>query len=181
MSDDLDEIYMGFAQGISVKSKAKRKKVGACIVTRNDVTLSGYNGTPKGWDNVCEDENNVTKPEVIHAELNCVLKAAREGISLTGSVCYVTLAPCVSCAAMLFQAGIVRLVYKHKYRNMDGVNLLKKYGVEVVCSEPEGLTYEQWKDHYIPNWREVPVNGWNDPEEGWTYEYQKYLNSTIDN
>ena len=129
--NDFDEIYMGFAKGISVTSKAKRKQVGACIVTKNGVTLSGYNGTPKGWDNACEDENYVTKPEVIHAELNCVLKAAREGISLTDSVCYVTLAPCVSCAAMLFQAGITKVIYKERYRDCTGVELLKKYGVEV--------------------------------------------------
>lgn len=128
---DFDEIYMGFAQGISSKSKANRKKVGACIVTKNGVTLSGYNGTPKGWDNTCEDENNVTKPEVIHAELNCVLKAAKEGISLTDSICYVTLAPCVSCAAMLFQAGITKVIYKEDYRDTTGIELLKKYGVEV--------------------------------------------------
>lgn len=129
--NDFDDIYMNFAQGISVKSKANRKKVGACIVTKNDVTLSGYNGTPRGWDNICEDENNVTKPEVIHAELNCVLKAAREGISLTDSICYVTLAPCISCAAMLFQAGVKTVIYKEDYRDTTGIDLLKKYGVEV--------------------------------------------------
>ena len=128
---DFDEIYMGFAQGISKKSKAKRKQVGACIVTKNGVTLSGYNGTPKGWDNTCETEDNITKPEVIHAELNCVLKAAKEGISLTDSICYVTLAPCVSCAAMLFQAGITKVIYKEDYRDTTGIDLLKKYGVEV--------------------------------------------------
>lgn len=127
----MDDIYMGFAKGISGKSKAKRKQVGACIVTKNGVTLSGYNGTPKGWDNTCEDENNVTKPEVIHAELNCVLKAAREGISLTDSICYVTLAPCVSCAAMLFQAGIVELIYEEDYRDTRGIEELQKYGVKV--------------------------------------------------
>lgn len=129
---NFDDVYMGFAQGISVKSKAKRKQVGACIVTKNGVTLSGYNGTPKGWDNTCEDKNNVTKPEVIHSELNCVLKAAKEGISLTGSVCYVTLAPCVSCSAMLFQAGITKVIYKEDYRDTTGIELLRKYGVEVV-------------------------------------------------
>lgn len=129
--NDFDEIYMSFAQGISVKSKAQRRKVGACIVTKHGVTLSGYNGTPKGWDNTCEDENNVTKPEVIHAELNCVLKAAREGISLTDSICYVTLAPCVSCAAMLFQAGIVEVIYKEDYRDSRGIEELRKYGVKV--------------------------------------------------
>ena len=130
--NDFDEIYMGFAQGISKKSKAKRKQVGACIVTKNGVTLSGYNGTPKGWDNTCETEDNITKPEVIHSELNCVLKAAKEGISLTGSVCYVTLAPCVSCSAMLFQAGITKVIYKEDYRDTTGIELLRKYGVEVV-------------------------------------------------
>lgn len=128
---NFDEVYMGFAKGISAKSKANRRKVGACIVTKHGVTLTGYNGTPSGWDNTCEDENNVTKPEVIHAELNCVLKAAKEGISLTGGICYVTLAPCLSCSAMLAQAGIVKVVYQEDYRDMRGVENLKKYGILV--------------------------------------------------
>lgn len=212
--NSFDEIYMGFAQGISVKSKANRKKVGACIVTKNGVTLSGYNGTPSTWDNACEDENGVTKPEVIHAELNCVLKAAREGVSLTDSTCYVTLAPCVQCAAMLFQSGVKRVVYKEDYRDMQGVELLKQHGVEVIKlktdyektldiikelnkkfnkvaiqplnenertqddltqSSPVKLTYEQWREANVPNWRRVPSSGWNDPNEGWYYHYMNYL------
>ena len=122
----LDAAYMATALLHSQMSKANRKNVGACIVTNSGVTLTGYNGTPSGWDNKCETQDNVTKQEVIHAELNAVLKAAKEGISLTGSTCYVTLAPCLSCAAMLSQAGIKRLVYLEDYRDMQGVEKLKE-------------------------------------------------------
>lgn len=115
-------------------SKAIRAKVGATLVTNHGVMLSGYNGTPSRLDNVCEyvtPEGFVTKPEVIHAEVNAVLKAAKEGVSCYGSTVYVTLAPCVSCSAMLINAGISRLVYKQKYRDMQGVNLLINAGVIV--------------------------------------------------
>ncbi len=128
---ELDEVYMGQALGISKLSKAKRKQVGACIVTKNGVTLTSYNGTPSGWDNTCEDQDNLTLPEVIHAELNCVLKAAREGISLIDSTCYVSLSPCRSCSAMLAQAGVKRVVYLEAYRDLSGLENLSKNGVNV--------------------------------------------------
>lgn len=130
-----DTVYMQVAQANAALSKAVRAKVGAALVTKHGVILSGYNGTPIGLDNRCEyiDEFNclVTKPEVVHAELNAVLKAAKEGVSCYGATIYVTLAPCISCSAMLINAGITRLVYKQKYRDMQGVNLLINAGVIV--------------------------------------------------
>jgi len=135
----LDETYMGTAMLHARLSKAIRAQVGAVLVTSQGVTLTGYNGTPAGLRNECEnvkwDSNGdtylVTKPEVIHAELNCILKAAREGVSCIGATMYVTLSPCVPCAAMMIQAGITRLVYKDTYRDQGGTDLLQLAGVVV--------------------------------------------------
>lgn len=135
---DLDGTYMNFALGLSKLSKAKRKQVGAVLVTKNDCVLTGINGTPRGWDNTCEDTNNNTLPSVVHAELQCTLKAAREGVSVIGSTCYVTLAPCASCSAMLAQAGVKRVVYLEDYRDMTGVESLKKNNIEVQKLEMDG-------------------------------------------
>jgi dCMP deaminase len=140
---ELDDTYMGTAILHSKLSKAMRSKVGACLVTQDGVTLTGYNGTPTGMDNVCETEINhgfnplinnndielVTKPEVLHAELNCILKAAREGVSCKNATVYVTMSPCVQCAAMMVNIGIKRLVYKEQYRDTAGINLLLKAGI----------------------------------------------------
>jgi dCMP deaminase len=116
-------------------SKATRAKVGAVLVTQCGVTLTGYNGTPRGTDNDCEykDSEGVlrTKPETLHAEINCVLKAAREGVSSIGSTIYVSLSPCVPCAAMLIQAGVTSVYYKELYRDVAGVKYLKNNGIEV--------------------------------------------------
>lgn len=134
-----DELYMGTAILYAKLSKAKRAQVGSCLVTKNGVVLGGVNGTPTGLPNLCEDtywDSNhgdylVTKPEVIHSELNCILKAAREGVSCIGATMYVTLSPCVPCAAMMIQAGIKRLVYKDTYRIQDGTDMLQRAGIVV--------------------------------------------------
>ena len=135
-----DSLYMGVAILHSQLSKARRTKVGACLVTPHGVVLGGYNGTPRGMDNNCEHEKYLprlditeltTKQEVIHAETNAVLKAAREGISTQDSKVYVTLSPCVPCAAMLINAGISKLIYKDLYRDDFGVQLLLKAGIIV--------------------------------------------------
>ena len=135
---ELDYVYMQTALHHALLSKAVRAKVGAVLVTSHGVTLTGYNGTAKGRDNCCEtlepqpfphEPALVTKPEVIHAELNCILKAAREGVSCIDSTVYVTLAPCVQCSAMMVQAGVKRLVYKTPYRDASGLLLLKDSGV----------------------------------------------------
>ena len=137
----LDEIYMGTALLHSRLSKARRAQVGAVLVTRQGVTLTGYNGTATGRPNECETEHidkdwfvtRITKPEVIHAELNCILKAAREGVSCIDATMYVTLSPCVPCAAMMIQAGVKRLVYKEMYRDQGGINLLRDAAIDVEC------------------------------------------------
>lgn len=141
---ELDDVYMGTAILHSRLSKAKRAQVGAVLVTNHGVTLTGYNGTPTGLPNECEDVITPTlpylqgdgptlrtKPEVIHAELNCIMKAAREGVSCIGATVYVTLSPCVQCSAMLIQAGIKRVVYHQLYRDAFGIALLQEAGVLV--------------------------------------------------
>ena len=135
-----DGLYMGIALLYSKLSKAQRKQVGACLVTEHKVVLGGYNGTHTGGSNECEHLENqpfphepklVTKPETIHAELNCVLKGAKEGVSCFGATIYTTLSPCVPCSAMLINAGIKRLVYGELYRDKTGVELLLNSGVQV--------------------------------------------------
>lgn len=126
---ELDDVYMGMARLHSGLSKAVRKKVGSALVTPAGIVLTGYNGTPSGFSNVLEhkvDGTLVTKPEVIHSELNCILKAARQGISVENSILYVTLSPCVACSAMLLSAGIKEVVYAEEYRITDGIDLLKQ-------------------------------------------------------
>lgn len=140
---ETDELYMGTAMLYAKLSKAKRAQVGSCLVTKNGVVLGGVNGTPTGLSNECETQTLsqlhpwkpmlVTKPEVIHSELNCILKAAREGVSCVGATMYVTLSPCVPCAAMMIQAGVKRLVYKDLYRDQGGIELLQRAGILVEC------------------------------------------------
>lgn len=117
-------------------SRGIRAKVGAVLVTKNGVILTGYNGTHSGADNNLEyiDQDTgelITKPEVIHAELNCILKAAKEGVSCVGSTVYVTLSPCKHCAAMMIQCGVSKLFYKESYRDMQGCDTLQSFGVQV--------------------------------------------------
>lgn len=130
----LDQCYMQTALLHSKLSKAQRAKVGACLVTKQGVCLTGFNGTYSGADNCCEDVVDgalVSKLEVLHAENNCLLKAAREGVSVLGSTVYITLSPCVACSAMLIQAGVERVVYLEDYRCSKGLQLLKEAGIIV--------------------------------------------------
>ena len=118
------------------RSKGVRAKVGALLVTANGVLLPGYNGTAPGRSNTLERVDYetgelVTKTEVIHAELNCIIKAAREGISCKGSTVYVTLSPCEHCAALLVSCGVSSVFYGEVYKSEDGINLLKQSGVQV--------------------------------------------------
>ena len=124
-------------------SHAVRKKVGRILVTPENLQIGAYNGQPSGWDNVCEDTHTtddphfepfeylVTKSTVIHAELNAILHAARQGVSVKGSTIYISLSPCASCSAMIAQAGIKRVVYMEEYRDVSGINLLKEHGIIV--------------------------------------------------
>ena len=138
LQTDLDKVYMYTACLHSTLSKAERKKVGACIVTSTGIIIPGYNGTPYGADNACETYLKqfgrvelATKQEVIHAELNCILKAAKEGVSIQNSILYVTLSPCLPCSSMIIQSGIKEVVFAEDYRDLSGVEYLQKNGVQV--------------------------------------------------
>ena len=113
-------------------SYCERRKVGAIVVKDKTIISDGYNGTPSGFENVCEDENNLTKPYVLHAEANAITKLARSTNNSEGATLYVTASPCIECAKLIIQAGIKRVVYAEKYRLEDGLRLLEKANVEVV-------------------------------------------------
>lgn len=112
-------------------SYCKRRQVGAILVKDRMIISDGYNGTPSGFENQCEDENGVTKPYVLHAEANAITKVAKSGNSSKGATLYVTAAPCIECAKLIIQAGIARVVYKDEYRLTDGIDLLKRAGIEI--------------------------------------------------
>ncbi len=116
-------------------SYCKRRQVGVLVVKDKMIISDGYNGTPSGFENVCEDENNVTKAYVLHAEANAITKIARSGNSSDGATMYVTASPCIECAKLIIQAGIKRVVYSEHYRLDDGLELLRRAGIEVVYIE----------------------------------------------
>ena len=129
--NDLDVRYMRMARIWAENSYCKRRRVGALIVKDKMIISDGYNGTPSGFENVCEDENNVTKPYVLHAEANAITKIARSGNNSDGATLYVTTSPCIECAKLIIQAGIRRVIYGEKYRIEDGINLLKRANIDV--------------------------------------------------
>ena len=130
----LDQTYMAMAEELSKLSYAERKKVGCLIVKDTQIIAEGYNGTPTGFDNDCEYYDYVdemyTKPEVLHAESNAITKLARSTNSSSESTLYVTLAPCFECSKLIIQAGIIRVVFKDKYRN-NGIGILNKAGIDI--------------------------------------------------
>lgn len=128
----LDSRYMRMARIWAENSYCKRRQVGALIVKNKMIISDGYNGTPSGFDNVCEDESGVTIPYVLHAEANAITKIARSNNSSEGATMYVTASPCIECAKLIIQAGIKRVVYGEKYRLEEGLDLLKKAGIETV-------------------------------------------------
>ena len=128
----LDRRYIRMASIWAENSYCHRRQVGALIVKDKMIISDGYNGTPSGFENVCEDENNVTKPYVLHAEANAITKIARSNNSSNGATMYVTASPCIECSKLIIQAGIKRVVYSEKYRLEDGIELLKRAGIEVV-------------------------------------------------
>ena len=134
---ELDMRYIRMAKIWAENSYCERRKVGALIVKDKMIISDGYNGTPSGFENICEDENNVTKPYVLHAEANAITKLARSNNSSDGATMYVTDAPCIECAKLIIQAGIKRLVYSKEYRVEDGINLLKRAGIEVIYLNPD--------------------------------------------
>ena len=128
----LDSRYMRMARIWAENSYCNRRKVGALIVKNKMIISDGYNGTPSGFENVCEDENGVTKPFVLHAEANAITKIARSSNSSEGATMYVTASPCIECAKLIIQAGIKRVVYGEKYRLDDGLKLLRRANIETV-------------------------------------------------
>ncbi|MBQ4063499.1 MAG: dCMP deaminase family protein [Bacteroidaceae bacterium] len=130
---ELDLRYMRMAAIWAENSYCQRRKVGALIVKDKMIISDGYNGTPAGFENICEDEESgLTKPYVLHAEANAITKIARSGNSSEGATLYVTTSPCIECSKLIIQAGIKRVVYSVKYRITDGLDLLKRAGVETV-------------------------------------------------
>ncbi|MCR4612942.1 MAG: dCMP deaminase family protein [Bacteroidaceae bacterium] len=130
----LDLRYLRMARIWAENSYCQRRQVGALIVKNKMIISDGYNGTPSGFENVCE-ENNVTKPYVLHAEANAITKIARSHNSSDGATLYVTASPCLECSKLIIQAGIKRVVYSEKYRLEDGIELLRRAGIEVVYIE----------------------------------------------
>ena len=133
----LDLRYLRMARIWSENSYCERRKVGALVVKNKMIISDGYNGTPSGFENVCETEDNVTKPYVLHAEANAITKLARSENNSDGATLYVTASPCIECAKLIIQAGIKRVVYGEKYRLEDGINLLKRAGIDVIYLNPE--------------------------------------------
>lgn len=138
----LDYRYLRMAHIWAENSYCKRRKVGALVVKDKMIISDGYNGTPSGFENVCEDENNVTRPYVLHAEANAITKLARSSNNSYGSTLYVTASPCIECSKLIIQAGIKRVVYGEKYRLDDGINLLKRANIEVLYLNLNSDNYE---------------------------------------
>lgn len=134
---DLDQRYMRMAKIWAENSYCQRRKVGALIVKNNMIISDGYNGTPAGFENVCEDEDGLTKPYVLHAEANAITKIARSNNNSDGATLYVTASPCIECAKLIVQAGISRVVYAEKYRLTDGIDLLERAGIETLFLQPD--------------------------------------------
>ncbi len=133
----LDKRYLKMAHIWAQNSYCKRRKVGALLVKDKMIISDGYNGTPSGFENVCEDENNRTKPYVLHAEANAITKVAKSNNSSERATLYVTSSPCLECAKLIIQAGISRIVYSEKYRIDDGLKLLQRANIEIVFLEME--------------------------------------------
>ena len=139
----LDLRYLRMARIWAENSYCHRRKVGALVVKEKMIISDGYNGTPSGFENVCEDDNNTTKPYVLHAEANAITKLARSSNNSDGATLYVTAAPCIECAKLIIQAGIKRVIYAEQYRLMDGIDLLKRANIEVTYLNPDDYEYEE--------------------------------------
>lgn len=129
--DKLDRRYVRMALIWAENSYCVRRQVGALIVKDKMIISDGYNGTPSGFENVCEDENLQTKPYVLHAEANAITKVAKSSNSSENATLYVTATPCIECAKLIIQAGIVRVVYSEEYHSTDGKDLLERAGIQV--------------------------------------------------
>ena len=137
---NLDHRYLRMARIWAENSYCQRRQVGALVVKDKMIISDGYNGTPSGFENVCEDEQNVTKPYVLHAEANAITKLARSSNNSEGATIYITASPCIECAKLIIQAGIKRVVYGEHYRLTDGIKLLQRAGIEVVFIDINEIT-----------------------------------------
>jgi len=135
----LDRRYMRMAQIWAENSYCQRRKVGALLVKDKMIISDGYNGTPSGFENICEDDMNKTKPYVLHAEANAITKVARSNNSSEGATLYVTASPCIECAKLIIQAGILRVVFGELYHLQDGLDLLKRAGIDVFFCDKNNL------------------------------------------
>jgi dCMP deaminase len=140
--ESFDKRYLEMALIWSRNSYCNRRQVGALIVKDKMIISDGYNGTPAGFENVCEDENNITKPYVLHAEANAITKVARSNNSSEDSTLYVTSSPCMECSKLIIQSGIRRVVYCNQYHKTDGLELLARAGIEIVYIDLENNLYE---------------------------------------
>ena len=129
--------YLRMARIWAENSYCQRRQVGALVVKNKMIISDGYNGTPSGFENVCEDDDNVTKPYVLHAEANAITKLARSSNNGDGATLYVTDAPCIECAKLIIQAGIKRVVFAKQYRLHDGIDLLERANIQVIHLNPD--------------------------------------------
>ena len=128
---EYDKKYLAMAKIWAENSYCERRQVGALIVKGKMIISDGYNGTPSGFENVCEDENNKTKPYVLHAEANAITKVAKSNNSSDGATLYVTTSPCLECSKLIIQSGIRRVVFCDKYHNEEGLRLLERAKIEI--------------------------------------------------
>ncbi|MBN2273341.1 MAG: dCMP deaminase family protein [Bacteroidales bacterium] len=135
--EQFDRRYLEMAQIWARNSYCKRRQVGALIVKEKMIISDGYNGTPAGFENICEDKNNQTKPYVLHAEANAITKVAKSNNSSDGATLYITSSPCMECAKLIIQSGIRRVVFCDMYRIQEGIELLKRANIEVVYIDLE--------------------------------------------
>ena len=133
--EKFDRRYLEMAEVWAKNSYCVRRQVGALLVKDRMIISDGYNGTPSGFENVCEDERGITKPYVLHAEANTITKVAKSNNNSQGATLYITSSPCMECAKLIIQAGIIRVVYKEPYHTADGVALLERAGIEVTRYE----------------------------------------------
>lgn len=138
----VDRRYLRMARIWSENSYCERRRVGALIVKDKMIISDGYNGTPTGFENICEDDQGNTKPYVLHAEANAITKVAKSNQSSAGATLYITASPCLECAKLIIQAGIIRVVYSEQYRLDDGIKLLERAGVETLYMNIDSVAEE---------------------------------------
>ena len=143
----LDCRYLRMAEIWAENSYCRRRKVGCLVVKDKRIISDGYNGTPSGFENVCEDDGNITFPSVLHAEANAITKLARSHNNSEGATLYVTDSPCIECAKLIIQAGIRRIVYLRQYRLTDGIELLRRAGIEIVYIDNPAMASGETEDN----------------------------------